>query len=44
MIIYPSRSIEQSNVIPYRSLLNGGQVCRLTHNIAATEAVILIIS
>jgi len=29
VIIYPSRSIEQSDIHPHRSLLNGGQVLRV---------------
>ncbi|HYX15898.1 MAG TPA: Rpn family recombination-promoting nuclease/putative transposase [Nostoc sp.] len=29
VIIYPSRSIEQSDIYPHRSLLNGGQVHRV---------------
>lgn len=29
VVIYPSRSTEQSNLFPHRSLLNGGQVHRL---------------
>jgi predicted transposase YdaD len=29
VVIYPSRSTEQSKVYPHRSLLNGGQVHRI---------------
>ena len=29
VIIYPNRSIEQSNIYPHRSLLNGGQLHRV---------------